>query len=132
MKNSKIVKKHVIGITILTLLFSNAVTVSAAGKTIEAFKNNTYSGTSDCQVMINGVKSQDSSYTSLFKNKNSSPAISQSDFTGKSRCIKYWASHGNNSGQLWGDSGVNFNIFNINKLIKAIISKTRELVFSRP
>ncbi len=114
MKINGMIKKQLIGITILTLLISNGVTVSAAGKTIEAFKNNTYSGTSDCQVMINGVKSQDSSYTSLFKNKNSSPAISQSDFTGKSRCIKYWASHGNNYGQLWGDSGVSINIFNIN------------------
>ncbi|MCI6813593.1 MAG: DUF6345 domain-containing protein [Lachnospiraceae bacterium] len=108
------IKKLTICIAIATLLFSNNVSIFAAGKTIEAYKNNTYSGISDCEVMINGVKSQVSSYTSTFKNKNSNPGITQSDFTGKAKAIKYWASHGSNSGALWGDSGVSFNIMNIN------------------
>ena len=107
-------KKIVISITVATLLFSNSLSVFAAGKTIEAYKNNTYSGTSDCEVIINGVKSQVPAYTSTFKNQNSNPAITQSDFTRKTKAIKYWTSHGSNSGALWGDSGVSFNIMDIN------------------
>ena len=106
-------KKTAIIITVAALLLSNSINVFAAGKTIEAYKNNSYIGTSDCEVMINGVKSQVPSYTSTFKNKNSNPGITQSDFTGKAKAIKYWASHGSNSGALWGDSGVSFNIMNI-------------------
>lgn len=109
----KAVKNLIIIVVAVVVLFSCVVSVVAAGKTIEAFKCNSYSGTSDCEVMINGVKAQVPEYTSTFKNRYSNPGISQSDFTGKSKAIKYWASHGSNSGSLWGDCGVSFNVMDI-------------------
>ena len=96
----------------IVLMVSNNLNCFAAGKTIEAFKNNNYKGTSDCEEMINGVKGQDSSYTSAFKGPNNS--ISLSDFTGKTKAIKYWASHGSNAGKLWGNSKVSIDIMRIN------------------
>lgn len=111
-------KRYVKAISVLLvgmMIFGQSSSCQAAGKTIEAFKNNKYSTqSSDCQVMIFGIKNQVPAYTYVYKNKNSSPKISKADFTGKNKAIKYWASHGSNSGQLWGDSGVNFNVTSIN------------------
>ncbi len=40
--------------------------------------------------------------------------ITLTDFKRRTKAIKYWASHGNTAGQLWGNaSGVNFNIHKI-------------------
>lgn len=104
-------KRLIWGMIVGLVLFNN-VNCYAAGKTIEAFKNNNYTGTSDCQEMINGIKSQNSSYTSTYKKSTSS--ITRTDFTRKTKAIKYWASHGSNYGKLWGDSGVSINIMNLN------------------
>ena len=52
----------------------------AAGKTVEAFKNNTYEGTSDCKKFVNGIKQQVPSYKSTLKQKT---GISLKSFKGK-------------------------------------------------
>lgn len=39
----------------------------AAGKTVEAFKNNSFEGKSDCKKFVDGIKGQDSSYKSTYK-----------------------------------------------------------------
>lgn len=92
------------------LLVSNGANVFAAGKSIEAFKCNNYTGTNDCQTMISEITGYDSAYSSYYK----SSSFSQSDLTGKSRCIKYWSGHGNNSGQLWGDNCPTISVMGIN------------------
>lgn len=84
----------------------------AAGKTQEAFEANNYDDKSDAKVIYNGIKSYDSKYTGVFKEKS---AVSNSNFYSKSRTIKYWASEGNMDGQLWGNassSTVDIDIFN--------------------
>lgn len=85
---------------VLVILVSNSANVFAAGKSIEAFKLNYYPGTNDCQTMISGIKGYDSAYSSYY----SASSISQADLTNKTRCIKYWSSHGNNYGELWGNN----------------------------
>ena len=82
---------------VLVILVSNSANVFAAGKSIEAFKLNYYPGTNDCQTMISGIKGYDSAYSSYY----SASSISQADLTNKTRCIKYWSSHGNKYGELW-------------------------------
>lgn len=106
--------KSVIAFVLSLVLFNQQIDCFAAGKTVEAFKNNNHSGKSDCQEMIDGLNGQ-VSYSSSYKGVYD--GISQLDFENKSKAIKYWASHGSNSGNLWGDSKVNFNIIkDINNL----------------
>lgn len=82
----------------------------AAGKTVEAFKNNSFEGKSDCKKFVDGIKGQDSSYKSTYKKTG----ITLNHFKRKSKAIKYWSSHGSTAGRLWGTaSGVDFNIYKI-------------------
>ena len=54
--------------------------------------------------MVNGVKNYLSSYSGSVKTSG----ITSSDFYDKSKCIKYWASHGLNSCRLYGDNMTSF------------------------
>lgn len=109
----KLKRKNFFGILSMSICLSllGNIPVYAAGKTVEAFKNNTFTGTSDCRKFVNGIKGQVPSYTATLKE---GAGISISDFQRKTKAIKYWASHGSSSGRLWGTaSGVDFNIHNI-------------------
>ena len=92
---------------LLTMISATIIAISAttsncfaAGKTIAGYKANSYTGISDAATMVNGVKSKVPSYTGNVKTSN----ISSSDFYDKTKCIKYWSSHGSNSQRLWGDN----------------------------
>ena len=60
--------KRIITVFVFTLVFvlliSSGANVFAAGKSIEAFKCNNYSGTNDCQKMISEITGYDSAYSS--------------------------------------------------------------------
>lgn len=103
-------KRKIINIIMVIVLFlSNVATCEAAGKTAIGLENNTPQGTSDAQAFVNGIKSKDPSYSIKYK----SPSyVRESDFYAKDYAIKYWSSHGSNSGKLWGkNNNVDFNIF---------------------
>lgn len=86
------------------------LTCFAAGKTVAGYKNTTYSGSSDASVFVYGVDGYDSSYSTTYRYGSN---ISQSDFYDKTKTIKYWAAHGNNTGSMWGDANsVEIDIFN--------------------
>lgn len=116
-------KKIIIGSIIATTIVGSVCKVSenihniqtlkihAAGKTVEAFKTTEYDDTSDAKVFYNRVKSYDSEYSGIYKEADD---VKNSNFYNKSRTIKYWSSHGNTAGQLWGDASddVNIDIFN--------------------
>ena len=111
--NMKLKKKRFLGVLSMVICLSllGNIPAYAAGKTVEAFKNNTYEGTSDCKKFVNGIKQQVPSYKSTLKQKT---GISLKSFKGKTKAIKYWASHGSSTGRLWGSaSGVDFNIHDI-------------------
>lgn len=93
----------------VALLFTNNVSCKAAGKTAIGLENNTPNGTSDAKAFVNGIKGQDSNYTVKYKAPSN---VTNSDFFDKSYTIKYWSSHGNNSGCVWGtNSSADVNIF---------------------
>lgn len=93
-------RNKVISIIMVFVLFvSNAITCEAAGKSAIGLENNAPKGNSDAQVFINGIKSKDSKYSATYK----SPSyVKKDDFYAKNYTIKYWSSHGNNLGKLWG------------------------------
>lgn len=93
-----------ISLTALLAVSSMTSTCFAAGKTIYCYKANNYTGTSDAKTMYDGVRGQVSSYTGGVKTSN----ITSSDFYDKTKCIKYWASHGYNSRYLTGDHMTGF------------------------
>lgn len=96
-------------IMVFVLLVSNVITCEAAGKSAIGLENNAPKGTSDAQTFVNGIKSKDSKYSVKYK----SPSyVKETDFYAKNYTIKYWSSHGNNQGELWGThSGVSLDIF---------------------
>ena len=67
-KNMKKLMTIIVSAMVLVLLVSNSANVFAAGKSIEAFKMNYYSGTNDCQKMISEIQGYDSAYSSYYKN----------------------------------------------------------------
>ncbi|MDZ4170245.1 MAG: DUF6345 domain-containing protein [Coriobacteriia bacterium] len=81
----------------------------AAGKTMGAYECNNYS-TSDAKVFYDGVKSKVAAYgispPSELKLKS---GIVYTSFDRKDLAVKYWASHGDNSGNIWGDNGVGYH-----------------------
>lgn len=56
--NMKLKKKRFLGVLSMVICLSllGNIPAYAAGKTVEAFKNNTYEGTSDCKKFVNGIK----------------------------------------------------------------------------
>lgn len=96
-------------VTSLLISSNSSITGFAAGKTAAAYKNNTYSGTSDASSFLSGIRSKDSQYTTTYKESTS---VVKTDFYDKSKTIKYWASHGSNYGTLRGDANyISINIF---------------------
>ena len=94
---------------VFSLIFSSSVQIMAAGKTAIGLENNTPNGTSDAKAFVDGIKDKVSSYSVTYKSPSS---VKESDFYSKSKCIKYWSSHGSNTGRVWGtDSNVDLNIF---------------------
>lgn len=84
---------------LVTGMSTNAL---AAGKTVNAYKNNTYdSRGSDAKNFYDHVKAYSSGYSGSYKYGND---VSNSDFLSKSSTIKYWASHGRNNGSVYGDA----------------------------
>lgn len=111
--NMKLKRKKFLGILSMVICLSllGNIPSYAAGKTVEAFKNNTYTGTSDCKKFVNGIRGQVPSYKSTLKQKT---GITLTDFKRRTKAIKYWASHGSKAGRLWGTaSGVDFNVHDI-------------------
>lgn len=97
-------------LTISIAMSCFTTTCFAAGKTVAGYKNNNYSGNSDAATLVYGVQDYVSSYSTTY---HEGTKVTFNDFYDKTKSIKYWASHGNNTGHLWGDkSGVNINIFN--------------------
>ena len=97
-------------IVAMCLLINNfSVVCSAAGKTVAGYKSTYYSGTADAYEMVYGVKNYDSGYSTTYKEADQ---VSKSDFYDKSKTIKYWAAHGNNTGSVWGESNsTSINVF---------------------
>ena len=98
--------KSVIAFVLLLVLFNQQINCFAAGKTVEAFKNNNHSGKSDCQEMIDGLNGQ-VSYRSFYKDVTD--GISMLDFTNKSRAI--------NIGRVMGAIQVIFGVIMVLVLI---------------
>ena len=111
--NNKI-KKLMIFFKCICLLITNNVQVLAAGKTIGAYKNTTYTVDkgSDAKTIYDGVIKEDSNYSGIYKDVKNKK-MTESDFYDKTKTIKYWSSHGSVTGQLFGDSNnsCSFNIF---------------------
>lgn len=94
------------------MLFTSCFTCEAAGKTVIGLENNKPSGTSDASSFVSKIKAYDSGYVTKYKPPSS---VTNSDFFDKTYTIKYWSSHGSNSGKVWGaDSKASVNIFNQN------------------
>lgn len=98
-------KKTKSGIAILMVMIlvtgisTNAL---AEGKTVNAYKNNTYDDRgSDAKNFYDHVKAYSSGYNGDYKYGTD---ISNSDFLSKSSTIKYWASHGRSNGSVYGDA----------------------------
>jgi len=84
------------------LCFGTLANVYAAGKTIGGYKLNTYVGKeSDVKIILDGVYSKDSSYV---RTSHDGSTVVNSDFTDKTKTIKYWSGHGNVNGELWGNN----------------------------
>lgn len=98
----------VLNITIIISFSTHFQELLAAEKTIEAFKSTDWSSKSfsDAKVLYEGVISYDSSYTGTY-----SETVDSSNFYSKSSNIKYWASHGNSLGELWGTNSNSSNMF---------------------
>ncbi|MDE6619958.1 MAG: hypothetical protein K2K74_05625 [Lachnospiraceae bacterium] len=101
----------------LGLALTVSSTIFAAGNhNIQALKLNPYSASkgNDAMVFANGVKNNISSYS--YKITDLTKGITVDDFYGKSDYIKYWASEGSYSGELWAkDSNYDVNAhFNLN------------------
>lgn len=123
MKKSSVLKLGLARVLVVTIVLSSVMVnnkpaiLYAAGKTEEAFKTTSYStedgmsGKSDAKIMYKGIINYDSKYSGTYKEGND---VSNSNFYSKSKTIKYWASHGNNSGCLWGtgECKVGIDIFN--------------------
>lgn len=85
------------------LCFGTSLNVYAAGKTIGGYKLNPYTSAkgSDVKTILDGVYAKDSSYV---RTNHDGSSVVNSDFTDKTKTIKYWSGHGNVQGQLWGDN----------------------------
>lgn len=93
----------------VAVMCTSSFTSLAATKTAVGLENNTQNGTSDAQAFVDGIKNYDSAYTKTYKSPSS---VKASDFWSKAHTIKYWSSHGANTGTVWGASNdVSVNIF---------------------
>lgn len=95
--------KIVTFILVTVLCFARFINVHAAGKTIGGYKLNSYTSEkgSDVKTILDGVYAKDSSYV---KTSHNGSAVVNSDFTDKTKTIKYWSGHGNVEGKLWGNN----------------------------
>ncbi len=103
-------KKRILAMIMASMLvISNTLICSAETKTAVGLENNQPDGTSDAEAFVNGIKGYDSGYTTEYKNPSK---VTASDFWSKDHTIKYWSSHGYNTGVVKGASNeVEIDIF---------------------
>ncbi|MEG1462952.1 MAG: DUF6345 domain-containing protein [Anaerorhabdus sp.] len=72
-------------------------------KKLGGYKLNTYTSQkgSDVKTILDGVYAKDSSYV---RTTHDGSTVVNSDFTDKTKTIKYWSGHGNVQGELWGNN----------------------------
>ena len=105
-------KRRIITMAIGILLCVSALLTSclnafAAGKSVGAYKLNTYDNRgSDAANFYNHVKGYDSAYTGHYKEWGD---VQSSHFSNKTQTIKYWSSHGTKQGRVYGDNIPNSN-----------------------
>ncbi len=88
-------------VSLLIMVLLNSVPVTAAGKNSGAYKCNSFYGTeSDAERFKKEILNKDSSYTSYYGKWSK---VTTGSFTTKKRCIKYWASHGEHNGTVYGN-----------------------------
>lgn len=105
-------------IKILGFVLTVAIMVGVTGQTafaagnynIQALKLNTFNGKqNDTSVFANGVKNNVTGYTYTVNGKTT--GITSKDFYSNSDYIKFWSSHGLESGELFGDNSGNDKIY---------------------
>ena len=104
-------KKKILAMIMTSILvISNTLICSAETKTAVGLENNQPSEASDAEVFVDGIKGYDSGYTTEYKNPSK---VTASDFWSKNHTIKYWSSHGYNTGVVSGASNnVEIDILN--------------------
>ena len=103
-------KKKILAMIMTSILvISNTLICSAETKTAVGLENNQPSEASDAEDFVDGIKGYDSGYTTEYKNPSK---VTASDFWSKNHTIKYWSSHGYNTGVVSGASNnVEIDIF---------------------
>ena len=96
------IERVAVVILVFCMVMLDGVDVSAAGKTIGAYKCTKYGDKgSDAKTIYDGVKGKNYSGTYAYAGTKK---ITSADFYDKSKTIKYWSSHGLLSGNLYGNA----------------------------